>query len=302
MTRRQWSVVIVLVLLNYIVFNILIRQLIATSRPVAVVTSTPRPTFTATVIRATPTPQPTNTLVVPPSTPTPPASPTIAVTPSPTASPVPTATPTGGTRIHRVQAGETLSEIAALYGVSVQALVRANGITNPSLIYTGQELIIPYPGEPLPTAAPRPTRRPTTPVPQPSATPVPTVPSFQFTGGVIWDPLVAPNCAGPSISKESVIRDTAGNPVNGARVEMNCYDNVWLSRPSGNPGEYDPGHYDFSVGQIQPQPWTCTVRVHDIHGVPVASSQVVTVQFDTNDCRPGGIGHQVAIVNWKKHW
>ena len=46
-------------------------------------------------------------------------------------------------RIHVVQPGETLSQICALYGSSAQALINANGIVNPNLIYVGQELVIP---------------------------------------------------------------------------------------------------------------------------------------------------------------
>lgn len=44
---------------------------------------------------------------------------------------------------HTVKAGETLSSIAALYGVTVDAIVQANNIANPNLIHVGQVLIIP---------------------------------------------------------------------------------------------------------------------------------------------------------------
>jgi murein DD-endopeptidase MepM/ murein hydrolase activator NlpD len=44
---------------------------------------------------------------------------------------------------HQVVAGETLSAIAARYGVSVSDLVRANGLSNPDVIFAGQTLIIP---------------------------------------------------------------------------------------------------------------------------------------------------------------
>jgi len=44
---------------------------------------------------------------------------------------------------HVVQAGETLFSIAQQYNTSVEALVEANGIADPSLITTGQTLIIP---------------------------------------------------------------------------------------------------------------------------------------------------------------
>tara|TARA_Y100001960_G_scaffold298702_1_gene346209 strand:+ start:536 stop:3097 length:2562 start_codon:yes stop_codon:yes gene_type:complete len=42
-----------------------------------------------------------------------------------------------------VEAGDSLSEIAAEYGVSVSDLMVANGITNPDRLYMGQELIVP---------------------------------------------------------------------------------------------------------------------------------------------------------------
>jgi LysM repeat protein len=47
----------------------------------------------------------------------------------------------GGT--HTVQRGETLGGIALKYGTTVDALMRANGISNASLIVTGQRLVIP---------------------------------------------------------------------------------------------------------------------------------------------------------------
>lgn len=45
--------------------------------------------------------------------------------------------------IHVVQRGETLSQIAQRYGVSMSALAQANGISNPNFIYSGQRLRIP---------------------------------------------------------------------------------------------------------------------------------------------------------------
>lgn len=45
--------------------------------------------------------------------------------------------------IHVVQRGETLSQIARRYGVSMTALAQANGISNPNFIYSGQRLTIP---------------------------------------------------------------------------------------------------------------------------------------------------------------
>src|SRR5688572_3818337 len=46
-------------------------------------------------------------------------------------------------RTHVVQAGETLFSIARRYGLTVEQVAAANGITNPGLIYIGQVLTIP---------------------------------------------------------------------------------------------------------------------------------------------------------------
>lgn len=53
--------------------------------------------------------------------------------------------PTGSEygREHVVRPGETLSEIASAYGVTLNALVRANGLKNANAIRAGQKLFIP---------------------------------------------------------------------------------------------------------------------------------------------------------------
>ncbi len=49
----------------------------------------------------------------------------------------------GPAAIHTVQSGETLFKIATQYGLSVSDLASANNIADPTLIYAGQQLIIP---------------------------------------------------------------------------------------------------------------------------------------------------------------
>ncbi len=49
----------------------------------------------------------------------------------------------GSNGTYTVQRGDTLSGIAQRFGVSLSALVQANGITDPSRIYPGQRLVIP---------------------------------------------------------------------------------------------------------------------------------------------------------------
>ena len=61
------------------------------------------------------------------------------VTPAPSE---PTPSPSVGTT-YVVQAGDTIFSIARAYGVSPQAIVQANALTDPDRIALGQELIIP---------------------------------------------------------------------------------------------------------------------------------------------------------------
>lgn len=56
--------------------------------------------------------------------------------------------------VHVVQSGETLYEIAYQYGTTVEAIVAANQIADPSLISVGQRLIIPTTDLGQPPAAP----------------------------------------------------------------------------------------------------------------------------------------------------
>jgi uncharacterized protein YraI len=49
----------------------------------------------------------------------------------------------GGARVHVVAPGETLSGIAARYGVNLYTLAQRNGIANLNIIYSGQRLSIP---------------------------------------------------------------------------------------------------------------------------------------------------------------
>ena len=91
------------------------------------------------ITRVTPTPQATPTLVLtqvatlrPTATPAP-------YTPAPTATPTITPTPI----IYAIQGGDSLLKVADQFGITVQALQEANGITDPRSLQIGQELMIP---------------------------------------------------------------------------------------------------------------------------------------------------------------
>lgn len=139
--------------------------------------NTPAPTGQATVSptelpTATPTPEPTFT---------PTATPTVTPLP-PTATPTATKPVASGTTTYRVQSGDTLSSIAARFGIAWEALAAANGLTSRSVLRIGQELIVPAAGAPLPPTA--------TPLPRPTATPVPPIatPLPQLAAPELLDP------------------------------------------------------------------------------------------------------------------
>jgi lipoprotein-anchoring transpeptidase ErfK/SrfK len=67
--------------------------------------------------------------------------------------PEPTTSYRGEMTTHVVERGQELGLIARAYNVAVADIVRINGLSNPDLLYVGQELRIPAPGLYAPTAA-----------------------------------------------------------------------------------------------------------------------------------------------------
>jgi len=90
---------------------------------------TPTPTLKATA-------QPTRSAAVAAAT-SPPAQ-SAKPTPVPV-TPAPKATP----HIYVAQKGDSLSTIATRFGISVRAIMAANGLSNPNLVNVGQVLVIP---------------------------------------------------------------------------------------------------------------------------------------------------------------
>ncbi len=112
-------------------------------------TLTQTETLEPTPVAEVATPEPVQATPVPPQ-PTP-----VAAQPSPTpvpAQPTPTEPPSGSEGgsneggVYIVQAGDNLFRIALKYGLDVETVAQANGITNPTLIYPGQKLVIPAGG------------------------------------------------------------------------------------------------------------------------------------------------------------
>ncbi len=57
-----------------------------------------------------------------------------------------------GSTEYVVQPGDNLNRIARQFGVSAAEIARANGITNPNILFVGQRLIIPLPAQPTAVA------------------------------------------------------------------------------------------------------------------------------------------------------
>lgn len=100
---------------------------------------TPTPTETATPTPVTPTSTATNT-------------PTITNTPTQTA----TSTPSAPFE-YQVQEGDNCTTIAEQFEVDVEVLLALNNLTSGCFITVGQTILIPAPGQELPTATPLPT-------------------------------------------------------------------------------------------------------------------------------------------------
>ncbi len=69
----------------------------------------------------------------------------------------PAPAPVASASVYTVQPGDTLSAIAARYGTTLSAMLRANNLYNPNFIYTGQRLNVPgrsAPPTPVPVTAP----------------------------------------------------------------------------------------------------------------------------------------------------
>ncbi|MHB0876525.1 MAG: DUF5107 domain-containing protein [Anaerolineae bacterium] len=111
-------------------------------------TAAPMPTSVAAAVYPTTAPVLTPTEAVtatsaPTATSTAAATETATVQPTPLPTEPPAAVPS---TIHVVQQGDTLSDIAAAYGVTVDAIMQANALTDPSKLSIGQQLVIPSEG------------------------------------------------------------------------------------------------------------------------------------------------------------
>lgn len=271
MTKRQWSLVVVLLLVNYIIFSQLFQRIMNATPPmVKVATATPVPTFT-------PSPSPVPVVAVEPTeTPTP-VEPTATNTPvlrtdeqqqamdatqtaeaaPPTPPADPAATPTPEDTRPRVTASDSIVNLRSGPGTNydkVGALPQGQSLeivgrnadsswwqvsTVKGLVWIAASVTtaqntdasIPVVAAPPPPVTP-------TPVPPPTATPVPQ-PQYQYS---IYNIFQQVNEGITQV--RGIIRDPAGNPVDGVRVRVRSGSFCTVSVPSGKPGVYSSGNYD----------------------------------------------------------
>ena len=153
MNRRQITFIVLL--------NALVSLVIALAVSFAIDARRPDPEELAAF--ATPVPQPLTSGVVPATSNT---NGTNAVLPTvaPLSPAVDSNTPAAATAatdanlanrqqvIHEVQSGETLAVIAGKYGATLDEVIKLNQLTNPDVVYVGQQLAIPLPvGATIPT-------------------------------------------------------------------------------------------------------------------------------------------------------
>ena len=141
------------------------------------------------------------------------ASPTPATLPSPTP-PAPL--------VYTVREGDTLGAIAQTYGVSIEDLMIANGITDPHVLHPGQVLIIPVapptappsdpaaetPPEPSPTAATLPTPLPSL---TPSGPPLVEIAQVLGSGDLAAEVVTVRNRGGATTLEGWTLSDAGGN-------------------------------------------------------------------------------------------
>ena len=146
----------------------------------------------------------------------------------------------GAAKLHKVTRGDTASEIAREYGVTLTQLASANDLRAPYVVRVGENLSIPQPGQKLatvPVATARPARRSRTspaspmapqsrqssiqvatlaPLPAPAARPVPTVEPASVTSVAPVDPGAMARASAkrpPSLTGDGFLWPTAGSVI-----------------------------------------------------------------------------------------
>lgn len=91
------------------------------------------------------------------SPPPPPPTEIPSITPIPSETPIPSITPTPTPSepfFYEVQSGDTIDSLAIKFNVDAHVIMAYNGLTFDSILYVGDQLLIPPPGAEMPTPTP----------------------------------------------------------------------------------------------------------------------------------------------------
>lgn len=316
MKARHWSLALILILINYLIFATLFTQLLETDFTLTYATRTPIPTFT---------PAPAQPFVVIPT-----------FTPAPA---IPTATATrvldsgqsvsasnnsgGETADNNAPSGASLVAPGAVnirfgpgINYNVIGTLNANttvpiigrngdtswwqiGITNGANGWVSASVVnasnadsvslVDTPAPPKPTPVPA----------QPAASNPPPKPKHQYEPTGWYD------ATNEGLTRfYGTIKDAGGNPVNGVFVRATCGNFSTISYPSGPEGwggyaesyDWPPGFYDLTV-DTKPVPciWTLSVvETDDRKTVKAELSEAIPVEVSMTE--------SIIVANWKKNW
>ncbi len=184
-------------------------------------------------------------------------------------------TPQAGWALYTVAAGDTLGVIAAVTGSTIAQLTSANCLTNPELIYVGQQLRVPQ-LPPAATAAP--TANPSLPI---------------FSTALTVDPHWT-DVNGTAITYSEAVRINAGEVFNAASVAF------YVNDPSGGPAigigadtdPYDGAFVDYDF----PAAGVYTFQAVAANEVGTLSSTTFTITYNPTYQPPGGQRNLLTIT------
>lgn len=324
MKARYWSLALVLILINYIVFATLLNQLLEADFDPNYATRTPVPTFTpapAQPVIVIPTSTPVTPVPTPTATPVleesraegngnGPAAEKSASTSADQASSSPRLVAPGAVNI-RAGPGVNYTVIGTLNADTAAPIVGRNPqsswwqikISDSQTGWVSNAVVRASQAENIPVAEIPPAPASSGPAPQPAASSPPPAapqkPKYQYEPTGWYDDT---NYGLTRFLGE--IRDVDGNPVNGVFVEARCGTYSTISYPSGpvgwgtlnESGDWPAGFYDIAIDS-KPVPciWTLTI---------IETDDRKTVKAKLSEAVPVEVTQEKSIItaNWRKNW
>jgi len=158
------------------------------------------------------------------------------------------APPGADTVVYVVKPGDTLRSIAAANGTTISAIVRANNMANPDVIYPGQRLTIPGRGSTAPVIPPA----------APTAAPAPPAPAGPTAGAGVYHTVKL----GDTLEKIARAYGTTATAISSANSITNP-DLIWVGQKLLIPGATGPSApAPKATAKPQPQPAPASPKVY----------------------------------------